>query len=310
MLMQIGVAGVGTAFLPASALAQVISAVGAERRRMRLILLGTRGGPRPGGPRHAPSQVILIDNVPYVIDCGNGVAWQYVAARLALDELRYIFITHHHSDHNADYGNLLLLAWASGLHTRVDTYGPPPLANITRLFLEMSDEDIRVRVADEGRVPLAPLIHVHEFNKPGIVLQDDRVRVAAALVNHPLMRPAFAYRFDGPDRSIVISGDTSPSQNLVALAKGADVLVHEVLWLPSIDEILKANPNASMLRRHLINSHTSAEQVGEIAAQAGVKQLVLSHLVMTPDVTDEMLTSAVRKSFTGEVIVGRDLMEL
>ena len=141
-------------------------------------------------------------------------------------------------------------------------------------------------------------------------MQDERVKVTSALVHHPLVEPAFAYRFDGPDRSIVISGDTSPSENLVALAKGADVLVHEVMWLPSLDEILKAVPNASTLRKHLIDSHTSAERVGEIAEKAGVKKLVLSHLVAPPGVTDEMLTEAVRKSFAGEVIAGHDLMEI
>jgi ribonuclease BN (tRNA processing enzyme) len=296
------------ALLPAPLLAQAAG----DKKRMRLILLGTKGGPRPGGTRHAPAQVIVIDDVPYVIDCGNGVAWQYAAAHLPLNKLRYIFLTHQHSDHNADYGNLFFLAWASGLKTPVDTYGPPPIAKMTKLFLEMNDYDIQVRIEDEGRPQLAPLIHPHEFSEPGPVMQDERVKVTSALVHHPLVTPAFAYRFEGPDRSIVISGDTTPSDKLIALAKGADVLVHEVMYLPALDALLQRVPNATTLRKHLLDSHTTTEQVGEVAAKAGVKTLVLSHLVPgdDPKITDAMWTEDVRKSFKGEIIVGRDLMEI
>ena len=106
--------------------------------RTRLILLGTGGGPRPRTNRGASAQVIIANGVAYVVDCGDGVARQLAAAGIPLTTLRHIFITHHHSDHNADYGNLILLAWAVGLETRLDTWGPPPLEKITRLFLEMS----------------------------------------------------------------------------------------------------------------------------------------------------------------------------
>ncbi len=282
------------------------------QRRTRLILLGTRGGPRPSGERYAPSQVILVDDVPYVVDCGNGIAWRFTAAKLRLDRLRYVFVTHHHSDHNADYGNLVLLAWAGGLKTRVDTYGPPPLQKMTRLFFEMNAYDIDTRIEDEGRPPLVPLVHPHEITHGGLVMQDERVKVTAAPVNHPPVVPAFAYRFDGPDRSIVISGDTTPSDSLVQLAKGAHVLVHEVMYLPGLDALLRANTNASTLREHLLASHTTTEQVGEIAAKAGVKMLVLSHLVPGDGVgiTDAQWTEAPREHFGGEIIVGRDLMEI
>ena len=159
------------------------------------------------------------------------------AAGVSLPALRHIFITHQHSDHNADYGNLILLSWAIGLRTPVDTWGPPPLAEMTRLFFEMNAFDINTRIADEGRVPLVPLVRAHELTDGGVVLQDDNVKVTAALVNHPPIDPAFAYRFDAPDRSIVISGDTAVSKNLIALAQGADVLVHETctcrLWIAS-----------------------------------------------------------------------------
>ncbi|HEY7192810.1 MAG TPA: MBL fold metallo-hydrolase [Gemmatimonadales bacterium] len=280
--------------------------------RTRLILLGTGGGPRPKKENNATSQVIIINDELYVVDCGDGVARQLTLAGLSLDKLRHVFITHHHSDHNADYGNLLLLAWASGLRTRVDTWGPPPIERITRLFFEMSAPDIDVRIADEGRVPLVPLIHTHEFSDPGVILRDENVRVTCALVIHPLVVPAFAYRFDSADRSIVISGDTARSENLVQLARGADVLVHEAMFLPAVDRLVARVPNATTLKRHLLASHTSAEDCGWVAAAAGVRKLVLSHFVPPDDplVTEQMWIDAARRHFSGEIVAGRDLMEI
>ena len=288
------------------------SSASAQRPRMRLILLGSGGGPTPKKSVSAPAQVILVNDSAYVVDCGDGVARQLVLADVPLKSLRHIFITHHHSDHNADYGNLLLLSWASGLATRVDTWGAPPLTKMTELFLAMNAYDIDVRIRDEGRVALAPLIHPHELTQAGVVMQDDNVKVTATLVDHPLVAPAFAYRFDGPDRSIVISGDTARSDNLVKLARGADVLVHEAMWLPAIERILARDLNASRLKEHLLASHTAAEDCGRVAEAAGVKTLVLSHLVPGGDatITDEMWSNAARQHFKGRIIVGKDLMEI
>lgn len=280
--------------------------------RSRLILLGTGGGPTPKPNRSAPAQVIVVNGASYVIDCGDGVARQMVLAKLKLAAIRSIFLTHQHSDHNADYGNLVLLAWAADLSKRIDAYGPPPLIEMTRLFLEMNGYDIRTRIADEGRPPLGELIVPHEISSGGVVMQDENVKVTAALVDHPPVVPAFAYRFDCPDRSIVFSGDTRPSRNLVKLAQGADVLVHEVMYLPGIEQIIAAEPNAKTLREHLLASHSTAEQVGRIATEAGVKTLVLSHFVPggSPFLKDEIWFDAVRPHFSGNLIIGRDLLEL
>ena len=114
--------------------------------RTRLILLGTGGGPLPRPGRSASAQVIVVGATAYVVDCGDGVARQLAAARVPFATMRHIFITHQHSDHTADYGNLLLLGWTAGLPPRVDTWGPPPLERMTKLFLEMYASDIEVRV--------------------------------------------------------------------------------------------------------------------------------------------------------------------
>ena len=278
----------------------------------RLILLGTGGGPRPRKASSASAQAIIVNNAAYVIDCGNGVARQLAFANVPLRTVRHILVTHQHSDHNADYGNLIWLAWAAGLNTRVDTWGPPPLAKMTSLFFEMNAYDIKTRIANEGRAPLVPLVHVHELKAGGLVLRDDAVTITSALVDHPPVVPAFAYRVDAPDRSIGISGDTRPSSNRGTLAHGADILVHPAFHRPAIDRRVAGGPNAPSLRARIVAHQTSAEDAGRVAQAAGVKTLVLSHLVPPddPDVTDQAWIDAARVHFGGTVIVGKDLLEI
>ena len=283
-----------------------------QKAATKLILLGTGGGPRPRRVSSGFAQVIVSGNAAYVIDCGDGVARQLAFAGVPLTTLRHIFITHQHSDHTADYGNLIWLAWAAGLSTRVDCWGPPPLDRMTRLFFEMNASDIQTRIANEGRVPLAPLVHVHEQEAGGPVMSDSSVKVTSALVDHPPVVPAFAYRFDAHDRSIVISGDTAPSQNLVKLAAGADVLVHSVMYPPAVDRLVARVPNAAALKESILAHQTSAEDAGRLAQQAGVKVLVLSHFVPPddPEVTEKIWADAARQHFRGTVIVGTDLLEV
>jgi ribonuclease BN (tRNA processing enzyme) len=283
-----------------------------QANKSRLILLGVGGGPRPRKNNSAPAQVIVVNDAAYVVDCGDGVARQLVLAGIALPQLRHVLLTHQHSDHNADYGNLILLAWTAGLRTRVDAWGPPPLQQMTLHFLEMNSYDIRTRIEDEGRMPLAPLIHVHELTEGGLVFEDDNVRVRAALVDHPPVVPSFGYRFDAADRSIVISGDTKPSENLIELARGADILVHDAFYPAAIDRLVASVPNASTLKQSILSHHTSAEDAGRVAQAAGVETLVLSHFVPAEDasISDQMWIDAARTHFDGTIIVGKDLLEV
>jgi len=283
-----------------------------QNKSTRVVLLGTKGGPRIAEGRSNSSTLILINDVPYVVDCGYGTSKQLIAAGVALNRLRYIFITHHHSDHNLEYGPLVYNAWITGLPTRVDAYGPPGLRDMTRDFFNYLRFDIDTRIVDEGRQDPRNLVVAHEFNKPGVVLMNDDVKVSACLVPHPPIKQAYAYRFDAKDRSVVISGDTAYAPELANFAKGADVLVHEVMYLPAVDALVRRLPNAKRLREHLMASHTLSEDVGKIAAQAEVKTLVLSHFVPPddPSVTDEHWAEGVRKYFKGRIVVGKDLMEI
>ena len=295
-----------SALLPHAAISQ-------ERKPTRVILLSTKGGPRIGvSSRSSPSTLILVNDVPYVVDCGYGTSRQLLAAGVPLNKLRYIFITHHHSDHNLEYGALFYNAWITGLPIQVDAYGPVGLRRMTQDFFSYLKFDIETRIPDEGRQDLRKLILAHEFNRPGVVMQNDHVKISSFLVRHPPIRQSYAYRFDAKDRSVVVSGDTAYVPELAEFAKGADVLVHEVMYLPAVEALVKRLPNAKRLREHLMVAHTLPEDVGRIAERAGVKTLVLSHFVPgdDPSITDEQWSDDVRKHFKGLIIVGKDLMEI
>lgn len=285
---------------------------GPARAGTRLILLGTAGGPRPRRTRASSAQVIVVDDRAFVIDCGSGVARQLVLAGVSLAQIQHVFLTHQHSDHNADLGTLLLLAWTSGLRATVGVWGPPPVARMTDQFFAMQADEIATRIADEGRVPLRPLVEAHDVQSAGVLFDQGGVRVTSALVQHPPVTPAHAYRFDTSDRSIVISGDTLPSDNLIALARGADVLVHEAMIPSAVDRLVANVPNASRLRESILSHHTSVEEAGRVAEAAGVRTLVLSHLIPAEDplVTDAMWLAGARTHFRGKVILGHDLLEV
>ncbi|MFN8060773.1 MAG: MBL fold metallo-hydrolase [Vicinamibacterales bacterium] len=304
----------GTMGLSVLALGRHVGAAtpaGAETTR--LILLGTGGGPRltvPGRARAA--NLLLVNGVPFIVDCGSGVSQQLLAAGVALSSVRYVFITHHHSDHDLDFGNLIYNGWASGLRTPVDAFGPPPTAAMVQAYWTLNRFDIETRIADEGRVDLRTLVAAHDIDAPGRVLRTDEVTVTAARVRHPPIAEAYAYRFDTPTRSVVFSGDTTFAPELIELASGADVLVHETMHLDGLERLLKVVPNAPTLKAHLLASHTTTEDVGRVAAAAKVKTLVLSHFVPSddPSLTEAHWLEGVRKHFTGRVIIGRDLLEV
>jgi ribonuclease BN (tRNA processing enzyme) len=286
----------------------------AQQARTRIILLGTKGGPTlaTNTGRSNASTLLLINDVPYVVDCGYGVSRQMISAGVSLDRLRYIFITHHHSDHDLEYGALFYNAWQSKKSPRVDAFGPVGLKRMTQDFFHYMKFDMKTRIADEGISDPRRLLTAHEFNRAGLVMQNDDVKVTCLRVRHPPIKESYAYRFDAKDRSIVISGDTAYAPELAEFAKNADVLIHETMYLPAIEKLVQQNPDVKRLREHLLGSHTSTEDVGRIAAQAGVKTLVLTHLVPgdDPSITDAQWTEGVRKHFSGTIVVGKDLMEL
>lgn len=283
----------------------------ASRPGSRLVLLGTAGGPTPKPNRFPSAYALVVGEDVYVVDAGNGVAQQLARAGLGINRVRHVFVTHHHSDHNADVGTVALLAWAANPQVPLTLWGPPPMRAQMAGFRESARFDIETRTVDEGRPDFDAMTVVKEIEGDGLLLDDGAVRVRCARNVHPPIRDSYAIRIDAPDRSYVFSGDTTYSEAVVALAKDADVLVHEIMYLPALEALIASEPNAKTLREHLIASHSTPEQVGRVATEAGVKTLVLSHFVPGgPVVDDDTWLTAVRPHFAGEILVGRDLMTL
>ena len=278
----------------------------------KVVLLGTRGGPRVNKGPANPANLVIAGGRSHVVDCGYGVTRQLVNAGVEAHDVRTILITHNHSDHMLELGPLIYSAWAGGLREPIDVWGPPPLGKAIAAFMDYMAFDIDTRMADEGRPDLRKFVRLHEFEAQGTVFEVPGLKVSAVKVRHPPIANAYAYRFDTPGRSIVLSGDTTYSPELIAFAKGVDVLVHEVLHLQGLDRLLSRVPNATTLRKHLLASHTTTEQLGHVAAEAQVKMLVMSHFVPgdDPSITDAMWIEGVRTNFSGEIVLGRDLMTI
>lgn len=280
--------------------------------RTRIVFLGTKGGPRVGIGAANPANLLVVNDTPFVIDCGMGVSRQLVTAGVPIPSVKYIFISHHHSDHNLEYGNLFYNAWAAGLSTPIHSFGPRGIEAMTREYWELNKFDVETRIADEGRPDPRKLLIAKDITDDGVVLKTSDVTVTAFRTPHPPITDNFAYKFETPDGVVVFSSDTAYNPKLAEFAKGADVLVHECLYIPAVDRLVAKTKNGATLKKHLLDSHTSTEDVGRIAAAAGVKTLVLSHFVPgdDPDVTDDDWTRDVKTNFKGRIVVAKDLMEL
>ena len=283
----------------------------------KLVLLGTSAGPVPmfpGRTRHMTSHVMVSNGAAYVLDCGLGVTNEYARTGLKFHALKSIFITHHHPDHNCEYGPLLLIGWVGGMPLTVRAFGPPPLKQMTQDLLRAYKQTVDFWAEDFHKKPLTA-IEVKEIAAAGPVMQDDNVKVSAIIVNHPPVKPALGYRFDFKDRSIAFSGDTTPLEAVAHMANGADVLVHEAMYMPGLEKYLRARiakgfpVKYDAFMAHMKADHSPVEDVGRIAQEAGVKTLVLSHLTPGIDtISDASWRAPAAKYFKGEIIVGHDLM--
>ncbi|MBA5604260.1 MBL fold metallo-hydrolase [Duganella sp. FT3S] len=315
---------------PASASAQAPGAAPAAMATAagtRLILLGTGAGPIPRKDRSQPANLLVVGGRPYLIDAGNGVSRQLVRAGYVPSDVRTVFITHHHIDHNADMGALMSFAWVEDNKRRdasappMRFYGPAPtaaLVQVAQQFLSVSERIFRAGVP---MAPVAGRFEGYDVQAPGVVFRDDRIVVSAIENTHyagtaPGVDKSYSYRFDTPGRAIVFCGDTGPSEALTALAKDADVLVCEVNDLDaSMKEVasgMQLPPQALMaMRHHMEAQHITPEQIGQMAQKANVKSVVLTHF--SPGLDGEQdhgqYTDGVRKYFHGPVIAGHDLLE-
>lgn len=273
--------------------------------RTSVVLLGT-GTPNADPDRSGPAVAIVVDDVPYLVDFGPGVVRRAAAAvargipGLAAPRLRTAFVTHLHSDHTAGYPDLIFTPAVLERDAPLDVYGPPGIKAMTGHVLAAWAADIDVRLHDlEPARPAGYEVRAHEV-EPGVVFQDSRVTVRAVRVPHGKWAHAYAYRFDTPDRRVVVSGDTGPSPAIVDACDGCDVLVHEVY---SVAGFATRPPEWQRYHRAY---HTSATELAAIATKARPGLLVLYHQLLW-GVTDEALVAEIRQGYAGRVVSGRDL---
>ncbi|BCG95197.1 hydrolase [Mesorhizobium sp. 131-2-1] len=242
-----------------------------------------------------------------VVDCGLGVTRGLADAGLSLTTLDLIFVTHLHSDHVLELGPLIHTAWTAGLATPVTVFGPPGTGHYWQRFCEALQFDIEIRIVDEGRPDIRDLVSVDEFGE-GLVVEERGLKVTALRVDHPPVTDCFALRFEHGGRSVVFSADTAFFPPLAGFARDADILVHEAMLEEGIERLVAKTGNGARLREHLLASHSFAEEAGRIASDAGVKRLVLNHLIPAddPEIGESDWEAAVRKSWAGDLTIARD----
>ena len=269
-----------------------------------VVLLGT-GTPRPDPMASGPATAIVVGQRVFLVDAGPGVERQLAAAHLTIAGPEATFITHLHSDHTLGYPDLILTSWVMGRREPLAVFGPPGLQHMTDRLLDAYAEDIQIRTEGlEHETRDGYRVRVHEV-QPGLVYDSAGVRVTAIAVSHGSWRWAFGYRFDTPDRTIVVSGDTRPSAALTEAARGVDVLVHEVY--PGSTVRPEARAGGQDWPRYMREFHTSDSELGAVAARAAPKLLVLTHIVRA-GASDSALIAGVRTGgYTGRVAVGHDL---
>ena len=274
------------------------------KSKTQVVLLGT-GNPGPEPARSGPATAIVVNGTAYLVDFGPGVVRRASAAFLekgiqALEpvKLRVAFVTHLHSDHTVGYADLIFTPWTIGRRVPLEVYGPKGIKAMTEHLLEAYRVDIETRTNSDGNqrtFPQGHRVNAHEINA-GVVYRDSNVTVTAFATKHAM--ESYGYRFDTPDRSIVISGDTNPTQATIDACRGCDVLIHEThtpAWLALRPETFQ---------KFSAKYHTTTPELAKLASQAKPRLLILYHYngLTGQEVFDDMMGR-----YTGHFVVGRDL---
>ncbi|HKM75172.1 MAG TPA: MBL fold metallo-hydrolase [Candidatus Bathyarchaeia archaeon] len=260
---------------------------------MRAVILGS-GASWPDPTRSSPSQVIEVNDEPLLIDCGPGTGTNIMRAGFHPTKISRIFLTHLHIDHTLEFPSLVFSSYLAGKNDRTHLYGPPGTVNFsTSLFEKVypyAPEIIRI-IRKEGLD-----LDVHDTTER-LVCHSEKYHVFMARVEHG-KDPANAYRIESEEGTVVISGDTRPCKSLAELAEDADLLIHECSFPEDMSEMAR------------ITNHSIPSEVGAIANQAGVRKLVLTHLFPLCNGREDEIVKSIKNRFTGEVIVGHDLLEI
>lgn len=301
----------GVLFLTGCLMVHSVTAVAQQIAQNRkdttvVVLLGT-GTPRPDPKASGPATAVVVGKLVFLIDAGPGVELQLSAARLPINGVTALFVTHLHSDHTLGYPDLIFTSWVMGRTSPLQAYGPHGLQTMTDHLIAAYEQDIKVRTEGlEHETPDGYKVSVHEIG-PGVIYDSAGVRVTAIRVPHGNWAEAFAYRFDTPSRSILVSGDTRYNDDLVAYARGIDVLVHEAYSAARARPELR--PGGDDWLKYLHEFHTSDIELGALATRIQPKLLILTHVIRM-GATDKDLLAGIRQGgFSGRVVVGHDLQQ-
>ncbi len=299
--------------VPARVQGQGPQSSGGEQN-MRVVLLGTQGGPTFNAQRLGISTLVLAGSERLVFDAGRGLTTGMARVAINPADVTKVFLTHLHSDHVISLPELLVSPWESqGRQVPLEVWGPSGTRRMMQKFQEALAFDIHVRRDVDEKFPAEGVRVMATDIREGVVYESNGVKVTAFLVDHGPVKPAFGYRVDFRGHSIAISGDTKPSDNLVEFASGVDLLIHEigrfkedpVLSGPP-DELL---PNSRHTRRQvktIAEHHTDGVEVGRVLDRVKPKLAVFSHYNVDPQVTLPL----VRKNYAGPVEFGEDSMTI
>jgi len=275
----------------------------------KVVMLGT-GNPNPSPSQSGCSVAIIVNDTPYIVDFGPGVVRQAAAMSpryggkikgLDVKNIKHAFLTHLHSDHTTGYADLILTPWVMGRDEPLEVYGPEGINDMTKNILKAYEEDIRYRLYGyEPANNQGWRVNSHEFTDEGIIYKDENVIVEAFPVPHGTWPNSWGFRFTTPDKVIVMSGDSSPSEKIIEYAKGADILIHEVYYKKSYDR------KNEFWRTYHSRNHTSTIELAKIAKQAKPKLVILYHILFW-GATDEEILNEIATGYKGKVMVGKDL---
>jgi len=277
----------------------------AKQSNTTVVVLGT-GTPSADPERSGPSVAVVVNDHAYLVDCGPGVVRRAAAAEkngfeaLKPTQLNIVFMTHLHSDHTLGFPDLIFSPWVLGRKEPVQAYGPRGLRSMTRHIEKAWGEDIRIRRNGlEQANATGYKVVVHEIS-PGLVYRDENVLVTAFPVKHGTWKYAFGYRLETKDRRIVISGDTAPSEEVVKMCDGCDLLLHEV-YNPHGDELKEAH-----WKEYVGVFHTSPAELADVARSAHPKMLVVYHQVLER-LPESDLIDQFRHEYSGDFVFAKDL---
>ena len=271
---------------------------------IRIVLLGTGSGPRVDLQQYGASTLVEAGGERLLFDCGRGATLRLAQMQIPVGSITRVFLTHLHSDHIVQIPDLLLTGWAAGRRiTPLEVWGPRGTSSMMNGMLKAFAFDIHVRRDVDEKIPASGIRVLSHDIAEGVVFEKNGVKVTAFLVDHGPARPAFGYRIDYRGRSVVLSGDTRPSENLIRVARGADVLVHEAID-PEALRNRPDRPDSATIEAILAN-HTTFEQAGKIFSRVAPRLAVYSHAPRTKN-----LAAATRKAYSGRLEGPEDLLTI